>query len=265
VTVHRVSIVLAARNQVLCGLTTIFNAEGDFNVVASCRDGASCIEAIRELSPNLALLDVSLSGQSGLQVLATIKSEHLRTQVVFLSSGGSDGKRPIAWHAHGALPEKSARHPLLDFLRQMASGRGGSATPRSLDRRGRRPQDTLGSPSTALTERERQIMHLVCEGLSNKEVGRQLDLSEGTVKVHLHHIYQKLAIRNRTALAASATRSEEQSSWKQGRTNRELSSPTVKLNGATQPLEPTRAATVVRKSRAESNVLRMANAQLPDD
>jgi two-component system nitrate/nitrite response regulator NarL len=57
---------------------------------------------------------------------------------------------------------------------------------------------------TVLTERERQIMHLVSEGLSNKEVGRQLNISDGTIKVHLHHIYQKLAISNRTALAALA-------------------------------------------------------------
>ena len=59
-----------------------------------------------------------------------------------------------------------------------------------------------GIPSTALTERERQIMHLVCEKQSNEEVGRKLNLPESTVKAHLHHIYQKLAIRNRTALAA---------------------------------------------------------------
>ena len=72
---------------------------------------------------------------------------------------------------------------------------------RSPNRSKRGPQDILGS-SAGLTERERQIMHLVCEGESNKKVGRKLNLSESTVKVHLHHIYQKLAIRNRTALAA---------------------------------------------------------------
>jgi two-component system nitrate/nitrite response regulator NarL len=53
-----------------------------------------------------------------------------------------------------------------------------------------------------LTEREREIVRLVCEGLSNKEVGRQLNISDGTIKVHLHHVYQKLAVSNRTALAA---------------------------------------------------------------
>jgi DNA-binding CsgD family transcriptional regulator len=137
---------------------------------------------------------------------------------------------------------------------------------RSPNRTKRGPQETPGSRSTALTERERQIMHLVCEKQSNKQVGRKLNLPESTVKVHLHHIYQKLAIRNRTALAASAARSGEQSSWAQGRTNREVPSPSARLGGGSQALEPTHAATsVVRKSRAAANVLKIANAQLPDE
>ena len=56
----------------------------------------------------------------------------------------------------------------------------------------------------ALTDRERQIVQLVSEGLSNKEIGRRLDISDGTIKAHLHNIYDKLAINNRTALAALA-------------------------------------------------------------
>jgi DNA-binding CsgD family transcriptional regulator len=76
---------------------------------------------------------------------------------------------------------------------------------RSPNRSKRGPQETPGSRSTALTERERQIMDLVCEKQSNKQVGRKLNLPESTVKVHLHHIYQKLVSRNRTALAAGGT------------------------------------------------------------
>jgi two-component system nitrate/nitrite response regulator NarL len=59
-------------------------------------------------------------------------------------------------------------------------------------------------PLTQLTDRERQIMRLVSEGLSNKEIGRRLNLADGTIKVHLHHIFQKLDISNRTILAALA-------------------------------------------------------------
>jgi two-component system, NarL family, nitrate/nitrite response regulator NarL len=59
-------------------------------------------------------------------------------------------------------------------------------------------------PAQALTDRERQIMRLASEGLSNKEIGRRLNLTDGTIKVHLHHIFQKLEVTNRTALAALA-------------------------------------------------------------
>jgi two-component system nitrate/nitrite response regulator NarL len=59
---------------------------------------------------------------------------------------------------------------------------------------------------TALTNRERQVMHLICKGLSNKQIGRRLDVTESTIKIHLHHIFQKLAIQNRTALATRAVR-----------------------------------------------------------
>jgi len=65
---------------------------------------------------------------------------------------------------------------------------------------------------TALTDREHQIMRLVSEGLSNKEIGRRLNISDGTIKVHFHHIYEKLEISNRTALAALAISQNETSS-----------------------------------------------------
>ncbi|WP_441517867.1 helix-turn-helix domain-containing protein [Bradyrhizobium sp. 2TAF24] len=60
-----------------------------------------------------------------------------------------------------------------------------------------------------LTERERQIMGLVSEGLSNKEIGRRLNVTDGTIKVHLHHIFQKLDISNRTSLAALAVSQQD--------------------------------------------------------
>jgi len=89
---------------------------------------------------------------------------------------------------------------LIRWLRQVMSGQllvplAVRNAPRS---RGRsRREDSV----IAITARERQIMELVSTGLSNREVGKRLHLSEGTIKVHLHHIFQKLSLRNRTALA----------------------------------------------------------------
>jgi two-component system nitrate/nitrite response regulator NarL len=180
----------------------MLRSESDFIVVASCRDSMSCIEAIRDLSPNLALLDAFLPGHSGLRILAAIKSERSCTRVVSLSasSDASDMEGPIVGDACGVIPGDATPELLVHCLRQAASELKLSPIPKLSGGHGVGPRHCLKSLSAALTKRERQIMHLVCEGRSNREVGGQLDLSEGTVKAHLHRIYQKLAILNRTAL-----------------------------------------------------------------
>jgi two-component system, NarL family, nitrate/nitrite response regulator NarL len=173
--------------------------------------------AIRDLSPDIALLDIFMPGLTGLDILAAATSEHLSTRIVFLTASAEDRELIIAAArgAYGVILKEAAPEVLVHCLRQVAAGR------RLL------PLASLESPHlqdlstgnastenvlTVLTDRERQIMHLVSEGLSNKEVGRQLNISDGTIKVHLHHIYQKLAISNRTALAALAFSHHDESS-----------------------------------------------------
>jgi two-component system nitrate/nitrite response regulator NarL len=204
----RNSVVIADRNPVfLCGLATILETEGDFVVVASCRDEPECIKAVRALAPSLALLDISLSTPSGLQVVAAVKGEATGTRVVFLSSSvtANDVARALSMGASGILPKDSPPPSLVRWLRQVLSGRQlvplatritGSRNPQRSRMRGR-PEETV----VVLTPRERQIVELVSTGLSNREVAERLSISEGTIKVHLHHIFRKFSIRNRTALA----------------------------------------------------------------
>jgi two-component system, NarL family, nitrate/nitrite response regulator NarL len=204
---HCMSIVIADRQPVvLYGLLAMLRAESDFNVVASCHDGASCIQSIRDLCPDLALLDIAQPGPIGFQVLAAVKVEQLSTRVVYLSpsSNPSDAAGAIAKGAYGVIPKEAAPELLLRGLRQVASGLRLLPLPGPPSGHGKVPHGELeGLPST-LTQREREIMQLVCASLSNKEIGRELSLSDGTIKIHLHHIYQKLAIHNRTALACLA-------------------------------------------------------------
>jgi two-component system nitrate/nitrite response regulator NarL len=206
-----VSVVIADRHPfVLCGLRSVLHAESEFEVVATCRDGATCIKAIRDLSPNLALLHLSLPPVSGLSVLAAITSEHSRTRVVFLSTSlaTSAGATAIAGGAYGVIPQDATPQLLVRCLRKVASGQKllpiASWDPELRNGRKHGPPEAFDAFSAVLSERERQIIDLVGEGLSNKDVGRQLNLADGTVKVHLHRIYQKLAIHNRTALAVLA-------------------------------------------------------------
>jgi DNA-binding NarL/FixJ family response regulator len=203
-------VVIADRHPVvLYGLTSLLNAENDFKVVASCHDGKKCLQAIRDLSPDIALLDIFMPGLTGLDILAAATSEHLPTRIVFLTATAEDRDLIIAAArgAYGVVLKEAAPDVLVHCLRQVAAGRRLLPLPSSeLLRRQEYAGGNVATDNvlTVLTERERQIMHLVSEGLSNKEVGRQLNISDGTIKVDLHHIYQKLAISNRTALAALA-------------------------------------------------------------
>jgi DNA-binding NarL/FixJ family response regulator len=209
-----VSVVIADRHPVvLCGLQSMLCAESDFNVVASCRDGKTLLEVIRDRSPDLALLDpFLLDDLNGLRLLAAIKSEHLGTRVVFfsLSFDTPETASAIARGAYGVILKEAAPELLLRSLRTVASGQ--RLLPRGISNIKPRkwhksdPLGTLENLQTAMTARERQIMHLVCQGLPNKEIGRLLHVAGGTIAVHLHRIYQKLAIQNRTALAALASR-----------------------------------------------------------
>jgi two-component system nitrate/nitrite response regulator NarL len=198
-----VSLVIADRHPVfLCGLKAVLCAEIDFNVVASCGDGTMCIQAIRDLSPDIAVLDIFLPGLSVFDILDAATSESLGTRMVFLTASVKDRYRGCE-RAYGVISKEAAPEILVHCLRQVAAGRR-SFPLAPLDGKPDAMEDS--DTQTALTARECQIMDLVSEGLSNKEIGCQLSVSEGTVKVHLHHIYQKLAIKNRTVLAALLSR-----------------------------------------------------------
>jgi two-component system, NarL family, nitrate/nitrite response regulator NarL len=196
-----VRIVIADRQPVfLRGLQALLVAEHDLRVVASCHDGATCTEAIREHSPHLALLDMSLWGAGELQV----KAKHLATRIVLfsMSFASSEIAKAIAMGAYGVISKEIAPNILLRCLRHVAVGRRLSPLPESPGELDTDLESAPKSLTSILTKREQEITNLVCAGLSNKEIGRQLHISEGTTKVHLHHVFEKLAINNRTALAA---------------------------------------------------------------
>jgi two-component system nitrate/nitrite response regulator NarL len=161
-------------------------------------------------SPDIALLDNFISGVTGLDILAAVTSEHLPTRIVFVTASARDHDVIIAAArgAHGVVLKEATPAALINCLRQVAAGR--RLFPLASGEAPRGPESpptaamTAENVLTVLTERERQITQLVSEGLSDKEIGRQLNITDGTIRVHLHHIYQKLAISNRTALAALA-------------------------------------------------------------
>jgi two-component system nitrate/nitrite response regulator NarL len=199
--------VIADRHPVMLqGLSNVLGAETDFRVVARCVDGVSCIEAIRVLVPDIAILDIAMPDISRQEILGLANSKKLATRLVFFTAFVEDHDLMTlaAVGACDVISKDVTPLNLVQILRQIAEGPGILAL-RSSNEAIRRAQSTTADRSLmALTERERQIMRLVSEGLSNKEIGRRLNISDGTIKVHLHHVFQKLEISNRTVLAAVA-------------------------------------------------------------
>jgi two-component system nitrate/nitrite response regulator NarL len=211
-----ISIVVADDHPVvLHGIVSILRTQRDINVLAECTDGQEAVQAIREFVPDVAVLDISMPGLNGLDVLASVISEGSDTKIVFLTAAVSDEQvlAAIANGAKGIVLKDSAPDCLIDCVRDVAAGKQWfpiDLVETALQRDTERRTAGLGFLQQ-LTERERQIVLLVAEGLSNKEIARRINLSEGTIKIYLHKVYEKLEVPNRTALTALAIVYRQQS------------------------------------------------------
>lgn len=196
---------------VLAGVRSLLAAvAGEFEVVAVRSDGALALEAIRDTAPEIAVLDINMPRLTGLDVLQAVRESGLTTRVVLLTASVEDGQisRAVAGDAWGIVLKDAAGDELVECLRHVASGQRwlppdviGPALERDEERRA-----SSDGVDKLLTARERQLAIMVAEGLSNKHISRATGIAEGTVKIHLHNIYQKLNVANRTALAAFAQR-----------------------------------------------------------
>ena len=190
---------------VLRGLVTLLSEDKTFKIIASCTSGAEAIEIIRNLRPELALLDMNMPSPNGLQILKTIVAESLPTRVTFLAAFLSDQEivAATAGGAYGMLLKETAPETLINCLHAVAAGEKwlpanlvDGAIERTLESHAQ-----ISKIEHLLTRREIEVMLKVADGLPNKEVGSQLNISEGTVKIHLHSIYNKVGVSNRTSLA----------------------------------------------------------------
>lgn len=185
----------------LKGLRSIFAEQREFEIVASCSSGKSCVEEIRKLTPDVALLANSLPDLTATAILATVKAENLPTRLLFFTEAEADDglTAAIATGACSAISKYASAEALLRSLRLMSERVSSpELSPEENEVGGAKVERKLAT----LTDRERQIVQLVSIGLSNKEIARRLNVSRGTVKVHLYNIFQKLEVSNRTVLAA---------------------------------------------------------------
>ena len=198
---------------ILRGLADLIAADTDIDIVATCGGGQQAIDAILEHMPDLALLDISMPERDGIDVLKEVAREQWPVRVVFLTGCITDEQviQAIAAGAYGIVLKESAAASLIDCLRHVAEGR--RWLPSSIVQPAIRRASAAArriSPFELLTRREKEVARLIADGLSNKEAATRLAMSEGTVKIHLHSIYSKLGVDNRTAVAILFTRDQLQ-------------------------------------------------------
>ncbi|WP_155794977.1 response regulator transcription factor [Bradyrhizobium japonicum] len=200
---RRVRLVIADRLPiVLQGFVSLLGAQPDFEVVACCLDGASCLAAIRSLTPDVVLLEDGFTDVTASDILAVVDDEGLSSRLVFFTATVTCGDlaKALATGACGAISMNAKPEALVQFLRLEKPGS-------DLARVGNEANGiaSFGNNVLAvLTVNERTIMDLVAEGLSDSEIARILGVSLEIVRIHIDHARQKLGINSRTELAALA-------------------------------------------------------------
>jgi DNA-binding NarL/FixJ family response regulator len=200
---RRVRLVIADRRPiVLQGFASLLGAQPDFEVVACCLDGASCLAAIRSLTPDVVLLEDGFTDVTASDILAVADDEGLSSRLVFFTATVACGDlaRALATGACGAISMNAKPEALVQSLRLEKPGS-------DLARVGNEANGTASFGNNVLavlTVNERTIMDLVAEGLSDSEIARMLGVSLEIVRIHIDHARQKLGINSRTELAALA-------------------------------------------------------------
>ena len=187
---------------VLQGLEHLFARQPDIEVTACCSPVPAGLTAARG-RPDIVVLDLRMPDGGGLALIDTIVAEKIDTRTVVLTAAISDEEvwQALQKGAAGLVLKESSPDQLLECVRRVHAGerwldpeamsRGvgaGASTPAPDDR------------AASLTAREREVVRMIAAGLRNRDIGERLSISENTVKVHLHNIYEKLGVEGRMEL-----------------------------------------------------------------
>lgn len=176
----------------------------DYQLVGRARSGTEALSQVQRLKPDLLLLDVNMPDGGGLEVLDQLRSTRRAPAIVLLTAGMDDTQllRADKLAPQAIVLKTSDPALLLECMEQVHKGERwidpeiAERTRQAKDRAARAP---------SLTPRERELVDLVRQGLRNRDIAAKLGVTEGTVKVYLHAIFDKLGVDNRTELAMRAS------------------------------------------------------------
>jgi DNA-binding NarL/FixJ family response regulator len=205
----RIRLILADDHSiVLDGLRRLFESERDFEVVCCAADGNAALNAVRSRPCDVLVLDLKMPVRSGLEVLQVMAEEHIRCRTVLLTAALKDEEvvEALRLGATGVVLKESEPEALLECVRRVHQGDqwiDRETLSRAFGRVMMRESATREA-GRSLTPRELEIVRMIAQGLRNKAVAERLSISEGTVKIHLHNIYEKLGVDGRLALVLFA-------------------------------------------------------------
>jgi DNA-binding NarL/FixJ family response regulator len=207
----RIRIVLADDHPiVLDGLEQLFRLEPEFEVVARSTTAESAVKAVQEHRPDILVLDLVMPVHDGLWALRELSELNLPTRTVLLTAHLDEARlvEAIRLGVWGVVLKEMAPRLLMECVRKVYAGEKWleqQSVARAMERMQKRESE-LDRLTRLLTPRELEIVRLATEGLRNKEIGERLSITEGTVKIHLHNIYEKLAVTGRPQLILYATK-----------------------------------------------------------
>jgi DNA-binding NarL/FixJ family response regulator len=195
---------------VLDGLEKLLGSEKDMKILARCQNGEETVRAVRTHRPDVLVLGIRMAGMDGLAVLRELKKDRLPTRLVLLTAAIDENEvlEAVRLGVHGVVLKEMASQLIVQCIRKVHRGEQWlekRSVARAVEMLLQR-EAGLREIGDLLTARELELVRLVASGLRNKLIADKLSISEGTVKVHLHHIYEKLGVDSRVALTLLAQR-----------------------------------------------------------
>lgn len=187
------------------GLMQLIELEDELEVIGEASDGQSALNMAQENEPDLIVLDLNMQGMDGLDTLHAMRSANVSSRIIMLtvSDNDEDVVRAMTYGADGYLLKDMDPEQILERLKEAAQGKLviSEKLTHVLVGALRKGDNGRAQQLAKLTSREHEILKQVAKGLSNKLIARELDISDGTVKVHVKHILKKLDLKSRVEAA----------------------------------------------------------------
>lgn len=188
------------------GLRDLLAMEDDMNPLGEAANGPDAIRMALEIEPDLILLDLNMPGMDGLETLRQMRDQQVDARIIMftVSDDQSDVLEALRYGADGYLLKDMDPDELVAQVRLAALGKLALSPELTMvlaEALRERPKTQSQVQASHLTKREKDVLKLITKGLSNKMIARKLDIAEGTVKVHVKSLLNKLGMRSRTEAA----------------------------------------------------------------